>query len=66
MKPIGHNDLINRINSGDNVPPNLMEDYFDPMQQYKDADRRAGHYRLEATIKAKTILRLFGKLFGRK
>jgi len=63
---VNHSDLMTRINNGTDIPPNLIEDHDKFGNEWKDVDIRAGHSRVEATVKAKTLLRIFRKIFKRK
>jgi hypothetical protein len=63
---VNHKDMMDRINSSTNKPPSLIEDFDDSGKQWKDADRRAGYTRVEATVSTTTISRIFKKLFRRK
>ena len=62
---VKHSDLMDRINNGTDTPPELIEDHDEQGNEWRDVDIRAGHSRVEATVKAKTLLRIFKKLFGR-
>ena len=69
MKSVDHSDLIKRIQDSARaagMPPDIVEGLSDPGRQWEDADRRAGHSRVEAIVSTKTISRIFKKLFGRK
>ena len=63
---VKHSDLMTRINNGTDIPPNLIEDHDEQGNEWRDVDIRAGHSRVEATVKAKTLLRIFRKIFKRK
>ena len=63
---VKHSDLMSRINNRTDTPPNLIEDHDDQGNEWRDVDIRAGHSRIEATIKTKTLLRIFRKIFKRK
>jgi hypothetical protein len=36
-----------------------------PLQQQADYNRRRGHWKIEASVKVKTLVKWFKKLFGR-
>ena len=59
IKPFDHSDLMARINATDNVPPKLIRDFGDPGQKLKDADRRAGHTRMEFRVSINRLIDFF-------
>ena len=61
-----HSDYMKRLNDETNTPPSLMEDFGDPGQRFKDADKRAGFVRYEFKAKISSIRNAFSKLFGGK
>ena len=63
---VNHSDLMTRINNGTDIPPNLIEDHDEQGNEWRNVDIRAGHSRIEASIPAKTLLRIFRKIFKRK
>ena len=63
---VKHSDLMDRINNGTDTPPELIEDHDDQGNEWRNIDIRAGHSRIEASIPAKTLLRIFRKIFKRK
>jgi len=66
---VNHSDLMKRLNASckqPGMPPDIIEDMDDQGNEWKDVDIRAGHSRIEASIPAKTLLRIFRKIFKRK
>mgnify|MGYP003969653067 CR=1 FL=1 len=66
MESVNHKSLIDRINNGESTSPELTENHKELGNEWRDVDIRAGYTRVEATIKTKTLLRIFRKIFKRK
>ena len=63
---VKHSDLMTRINSGTDIPPNLIEDHDDQGNEWRDVDIRAGHSRVEIVVPVSKFVAFMKKLFRRK
>ena len=62
---VGHVDLIKRITKSAGMPPDLMEDYIEFGNEWRDMDRQMGHERYEFKLSLSKLRNAFSKLFKR-